>query len=125
MSVAENKALVRRYIDAISGKAKTASLQDQYIADSDEVLKQHIANSEVGFPKYEFIPEDMFAEGDRVAVRFTFHAAHQGVFMGIPPTGKQVSVPGIIIYRIADGKIAEHWLQMDAMALMQQIGVQP
>jgi predicted ester cyclase len=58
-----------------------------------------------------------------VLVRFTFRGTHHGDFMGIPPTGRTVAVPGLIVYRIANGKIAEHWIQMDNMALMQQLGV--
>ena len=50
--------------------------------------------------------------------------SHGGGFMNIPATGQQIAVPGIIIYRIADGKIVEHWMQVDSAALMQQLGVQ-
>ncbi len=125
MSASENKAFIRRYLDALSGQEKPAALVDQYIADSDQALKQHIAYSESAFPRYELIPEDMLAEDDKVVVRFTLRATHRGEFMGIPATGKQVAVPGIIIYRLAGGKIAEHWIQTDSVALMQQLGVQP
>ena len=125
MSASENKALIRRYLDALSGKDKPAALLDQYIADSDQALKQHIAYSESAFPRYELVAEDMLAEDDNVAVRFTLRATHRGEFMGIPATGKQIAVPGIIIYRIANGKIAEHWMQVDSAALMQQLGGQP
>ena len=125
MSASENKALIRRYLDALSGKDKPAALLDQYIADSDQALKQHIAYSESAFPRYELVAEDMLAEDDNVAVRFTLRATHRGEFMGIPATGKQIAVPGIIIYRIANGKIAEHWMQVDSAALTQQLGGQP
>jgi steroid delta-isomerase-like uncharacterized protein len=125
MPASENKAFIRRYLDAISGKDKPAALQDQYIADSDQALRQHIAYSEGAFPRYELIAEDMLAEDDKVVVRFTLRATHQGEFMGIPATGKQIAVPGIIIYRIANGKIAEHWMLVDSPALMQQLGAQP
>ena len=125
MSAVENKEFVRRYLDAISGKEKPATLADQYIADTDQTLKQHIAYTEAAFPRYEMIAEDMLADKDEVVVRFTMRATHKGEYMGIPATGKQVVVPGIIIYRIADGKIAEHWIQVDAVSMMQQLGVQP
>ena len=125
MSTEDNKALVRRYLAALSGKDKPASMVNQYVADEDQLLKQHIADAEVGFPRYEMIMEDLVGEEDKVVVRFTMRATHQGAFMGIPATGKQVNVPGIIIYRLADGKIVEHWLQMDAVALLQQVGAMP
>jgi predicted ester cyclase len=50
---------------------------------------------------------------------------HRGVFMGIPPTGKQVTVPGIHIWRIKDGKIVEHWGESDWLGMMQQLDVLP
>jgi predicted ester cyclase len=124
MSAVENKALVRRYLDAISGKEKPASLLDHYIAESDQALKEHIAGAESAFPCYELIAEEMLGEDDKVAVRFALRATHRGEFMGIPATGRQIDVPGMIIYRVADGKIAEHWLLVDSMTLMQQLGVQ-
>ena len=124
MSTGENKAFVRRYLDAINGKAKPAAVLDQYISDADAILKQHIAGYEAGFPHYALDVEDMFAEEDKVAVRFTFRAAYGGGFMDIPSTGQQVAMPGIIIYRIADGKIVDHWMQVDSAALMQQLGAQ-
>lgn len=123
MSANGSKAFVRRYLDAISGKEKPVSTLMQYIADSDQALLEHITSAESAFPCYELIADDMLAEGDNVAVRFTWRATHQGDFMGIPATGRQIAVPGIIIYRIANGKIAEHWLQMDSNALMQQLGM--
>ena len=125
MSASENKAFVHRYLDAISGKEKPASLLARYIADSDPALKEHIASGESAFPRYELIAEDMLAEDDKVAVRFTLRATHQGEFMGIPATGRQIAVPGLIIYQIANGKITDHWQQVDSGVLMQQLGVQP
>ena len=62
MSASENKAFVHRYLDAINGKGKPASLLARYIADSDPALKEHIASGESAFPRYELIAEDMLAE---------------------------------------------------------------
>jgi steroid delta-isomerase-like uncharacterized protein len=123
MSTAESRAFFQRYLEAISGKAKPPALVKQYVAD--EALQQHIAGAEAAFPYYEMMVEDLIAEGDKVVVRFTMRATHRGEFMGIPATGRQVNAPGIIIYRIADQKIVEHWMQFDAMTMMQQLGVQP
>lgn len=123
MSTLQNKAFVREYLEAIRGKEKPAALVNRYIADSDEALKQHIMGGEVGFPRYELVAEEMLAEEDKVMVRFTLRGVHKGEFMGIPATGKNVAVPGVIIYRIANGKIADHWMLMDSMALLQQLGV--
>ena len=69
--------------------------------------------------------EDVIAEGDKVAVRFTFRGTHQGELMGIPPTGKQVTISGMDINRIAGGKIAERWAVFDMLGMLQQLGVMP
>ena len=124
MSVSENKAFISRYLDVINGKEKLAAVVDQFISEADALLKQHIAGYEAAFPRYALIAEDMIAEADKVVVRLTFRATYGGGFMNIPATGQQVAMPGIIIYRIADGKIVDHWMQVDSAALMQQLGAQ-
>ena len=125
MSAEENKALIAEYFEAISGKDKPAEVQDQYISDRDQALKDHIAMFEAGFPLYELIADDVIAEGDKVVVRATFRGTHKGEFAGIPATNLEVEIPLILIYRIEDGKIVEHWMQADVMGLMQQLGALP
>ena len=125
MTTEDNKALIRRYLDALGGKEKPPALVNQYVAESDEDLRQHIAVAEAGFPRYELPPDDIIAEGDKVVVRATMRATHLGEFFGVPATGKEVTMPLIIIYRIADGRIVEHWIQMDVFGLMQQLGAIP
>ena len=123
MSTEDNKTFIRRYFEAISGKDKPTAVVNRYV--TDEELKHHIAFNEAAFPNYELIAEDMIAEGDKVVVRSTFRGTHKGDLMGIAPTGKQVTMPLILIYRIADDKIVEHWMQTDALGMMQQLGVIP
>lgn len=123
MAANENKDLVRRYLAEVSGKDKPAEMLDKYVAD--EELKQHIAVFEAAFPRYELIADDLVAEGDRVALRGTVKGHHTGELMGIPPTGKTVSLPVLLIYRLANGKIAEHWMGVDRLALLEQLGVAP
>lgn len=125
MSTEENKAFIRRYLNAISGRDKPAALLADYISDADASLKQHIAGTEAAFPHYELISDDMIAEDNRVAVRMTFRGVHEGAMGDIPATGKAVSQPFMIIYRVAGNKIVEHWTSMDRMALMQQLGILP
>lgn len=86
-------------------------------------MKQHIAEGEAAVPHYELSGEDLIVDGDKVVLRFVWRGTHQGSFMGIPATGRKINVPGIIIYRLADNKIVEHWMQVDSAALMQQLGV--
>jgi predicted ester cyclase len=125
MSTEANKAFVRSYLEALSGKEKPRALQDEYIADSDEELKEHIVFFEASFPRYALPIDDLIAEGDKVAARLRFEGAQKGELLGIAPTGKEVSVPFTITYRLAGGKIAQHWMSFDRMALMEQLGVAP
>ena len=124
MSIKDNKAFISRYLDALSGKEKPAAVVDQFVCWADAALKEHIAGFEAAFPRYALNREDMIAETDKVVVRFTFSATYVRGFMNIPAKGQKVAIPGIIIYRIAGGKIVEHWMQVDSTALMQQLGAQ-
>jgi steroid delta-isomerase-like uncharacterized protein len=69
----------------------------------------------------DFSVDDMISEADRVAVRVTASAKQVGEFMGMPPTGNTYSIGEIHIFRIADGRVAEHWHQLDAMGMMSQL----
>ena len=77
------------------------------------------------FDHLDVTVEDMVAEGDMVAARFTARGIHKGVFMGLPPTGKSITMTGIEIFRIADGKIAELWGEANLMGIMSQLGILP
>ena len=67
--------------------------------------------------------EDVFAAGDRVAVRFTACGTHLGEFMGVPPSGKQITMTAILIHRLAGGKMVEDWEWSDSLGFMQQLGL--
>ncbi len=123
MSTAANKTFVRQYLDAVSGKEKTPTLVSQFV--DDEALAQHVAVIEAAFPRYELMADDMIAEDDKVTLRATFRGTHKGDFMGIAPTQRQVIQPFIIIYRVAGDKVVEHWLSIDMLSFMQQLGVVP
>src|SRR4029078_12761801 len=69
--------------------------------------------------------EDMFAEGDQVVTKKTFHVTHEDEFFGIPATGAPVTLTFVDIMRVRDGRITEHWLCMDQLSFMQQLGVIP
>jgi steroid delta-isomerase-like uncharacterized protein len=77
------------------------------------------------FPDFELEEQDMFAAGDRVAVRFRFTATHLGEFLGTPATGRRVDYQSYEIYRIADGKVAEEWICSDLLTILTQIGAVP
>lgn len=77
------------------------------------------------FPDLNWGIDDLVAEGDKVVARTTMTGTHLGEFFGIPATGKKVSMYGVHVLRIADGKIAEHWGSNDDLGLMRQLGVVP
>ncbi len=138
MSTEENKALMRRYAEELLNRKNLDLFYEifapdfvQHGADPDQVsgvedLKQFFVMMRSGFPAFQVTIEDLFAaEGEKVVLRFTFRGTHQGEFMGVAPTGKQVTMVGIDIFRIADGKIAELWNQEDVLGMMRQIGAIP
>jgi steroid delta-isomerase-like uncharacterized protein len=69
--------------------------------------------------------DDIMADGNKVTARFTARGTHNGEFMGVPPTGKAITLTAIEIFRIKDGKIAELWGEVNLMGLMQQLGMVP
>ena len=74
---------------------------------------------------FDSMPEFLVAEGDMVVVRETYRLRHKGEFQGLPPTGKDVSITSTEIYRIADGKFVEGWVEGDMLGLLQQLGILP
>ncbi|MCG6871566.1 MAG: ester cyclase [Gammaproteobacteria bacterium] len=88
-----------------------------------EGIKEDLANIQAVFPDAHWSVEDSFAHGDRVAVRFVFRGTHQGTFMGIPATAKAVVVPAITIFRVAERRIAEEWVNLDFYGMLRQLGV--
>jgi steroid delta-isomerase-like uncharacterized protein len=77
------------------------------------------------FPDLNVQVEDLVADGDRVVTRYLVHGTHHGELMGIPPTGKPVSIGGMAIDRFENGQSIEHWEVYDQMSMMQQLGLMP
>jgi steroid delta-isomerase-like uncharacterized protein len=135
MSVEENKAVVRRfYADGATGASDERLIAPDiayhgppFIGEihGRDGFRQVLAGFRNAFPGFETTIEDLVAEGDKVTVRHTHHATHQGEFNGIPPTGRQVAVSGIEILRLRDGQIVEFWHLDDFLGLLQQLGVVP
>jgi steroid delta-isomerase-like uncharacterized protein len=69
--------------------------------------------------------EEMVADGDAVAVRYTMTGTHRGDFAGIPPTGNAVVAQSMAFYRLADGQIVEERAQLDMLGILQQLGAAP
>ena len=135
MSTEDNKALVHRAYEGFNQRNLAVFNElcapDLVFHNASTTIKGLEASMQVlsmlltAFPDARFTVEDVIAEGDRVASRYTFRGTHQGDLMGIAPTGKQVTVTGIIINRIVDGKSAEGWLNFDALGMVQQLGALP
>jgi steroid delta-isomerase-like uncharacterized protein len=134
MSTEDHKALVRRFVDEFWSEGNLA-VADELMA-ADAVVHEPVVGGPAGlkafarefrnaFPDWHSTVEEMVVEGDRVAERWTGRGTHKGELQGIPPTGKHVTVPGVVFYRIEGGKIVEFRGQFDTMSLMQQLGVIP
>ena len=78
-----------------------------------------------GFPHWRSRLEALIAEGDLVTERFTARGTHRGEIMGVPPTGREVVLAGINIFRVQDGKLVERWGRTDDLGLLQQLGMVP
>ena len=133
MSTEANKSIIRRRVEEIWNQGDLA-IADELIADDylsngqtigREGYKQFVAGVRAAFPDLRLTLDDLVAEGDRVAVRYTGRGTHAGAFMGIPPTGKRVTFTGIDLFRIAHGRMAEEWLMFDQLGLLRQLGVVP
>lgn len=92
------------------------------VLDNDG-YRQAISEILDGFPDSRFPVHSVVAEGNMVAVRHSLQGTHTGTFQGIPPTGKAVSIDGIVLLRVEDGKLAETWLNADILGLLVQLGV--
>ena len=137
MSAEENKALVRRFVDEVQSGGNIDLIDEicspEFVNHSTppgisadrEGIKILTAMFGGAFPNSYFTVEDMVAEGDKVVTRKTFHGTHGGELMGIPPTGRRVTMSLIDIVRISDGKVVEHWSVGDSLGMMQQLGVIP
>ncbi|MBI4318485.1 MAG: ester cyclase [Chloroflexi bacterium] len=137
MSLEENKATDLRFFEEVVNKGNMALLDELLTPDfvdhsatpgtgSDrESYGQMFLALQAAFPDFHSTLEDMFGEGDKVVQRFTAGGTHKGEFMGIPATGKQVTITGIAIHHFRDGKIAANWADMDMLGFLQQLGVIP
>jgi steroid delta-isomerase-like uncharacterized protein len=119
VTATDTRQLFRNYVQAMAGQPKTEVLLDQYITDPG--LKDHIRQAEAAFPSYQVIVNQMVVDGDLVACRMTFRGAHEGEFAGVPPTGRTISSDFMIFYRFEEGRIAEHWIQMDMQEVVRQL----
>ena len=138
MTTEKNKEVFRQMVEQVFNQGNISMVDELVATDFVEheelppgipggsegvkVLTSQLRNA---FPDFKAEIEDLIAEGDRVVVRMNWTGTQEGEFMGIPPTGKSISIEVIDIVRFAGGKFVEHWGVMDNMGMMQQLGVVP
>jgi steroid delta-isomerase-like uncharacterized protein len=133
-----NKNVIRRVLDEIWSKGNMAVADELFspnyahhdpsspdLGQGPEGEKRRANLYRSAFPDLRFTVEDVIADGDRVVARYSARGTHKGELNGIPATGKQITVTGMTVARIANGKVAESYVNWDALGLMQQLGVVP
>ena len=142
MSAEHNKAIVRQFIEELWNNRNLDIADKIFAADcvthqlrsgaevataprSPELVKKHVTEWLIGFPDLRFTIEHMIAEAEQVAARTVMHGTHTGVWLGVAPTGKQVTIRMTTVHRIANGKIAEDWVLLDSLGFFQQLGLIP
>ena len=138
MSVEDNKAIVRRFYDEVMTRGNTDVLDEVMAEDFVDhgealfgsprgraVLKQGIVATHGILSNLSVHLEDVIAEGDMVGVRGTMRCVQQGAFLGVAPTGHELTWKGLAMFRIADGKIAERWFNSDSISVLRQVGLAP
>jgi len=131
MSLAENKAMVRRHYEEVWNQGNL-SLIDELFAPNFMVGSEHwgpegerqwVANARAAFPDIHFTIENQIAEGDLVVTRWSWQGTHQGSFMGIAATGRHITFSGITIYRITAGKLTQDSTEFNMLDALQKLGV--
>jgi steroid delta-isomerase-like uncharacterized protein len=137
MTIETNKLVMQRFTQFINTASKELAAElispnaIFYVPGSSEPMRGPagylaiIAMMREGFPDIQWTLEEMIAEGDKVAARFTMRGTHQGSFHGVPPTGKKIEVKAMNFYCLAGGQFVEEHGQPDLLSLLQQIGAAP
>ncbi len=136
MSAEDNQATARRWYEGVFNEGNLELIDELFaptFVDHDPVnplpglqgVRQVIGMYRGAFPDLHITVEDWIMEGDKIVTRFRAEGTNQGSFMGLPPTGKHVTVTGIDILGFEHGKIAEHWGNRDDLGMLQQLGVVP
>lgn len=136
MSTEANKAVIKRFFEeAINGRRlevldeivapgfQGSKLEIEGTFSTREQLKQGLTMVLGAFPDYHQVIHDWICAGDRVVARWTTRGTHLGPYNGIAPTGKVILEHGIDIFRVVDGQIVEHWVELDLLGIMRQMGV--
>ena len=121
MNAQDTKRFLQTYLEAVNADLDDAL--ERYVADDS--LREHARFFQSAFPGYRIEPIDVIVEGNKIAMYATFHGVHHGPLMDIPPTGKEVSAPFVMIYILEEEKIVGHHFVTNELGLLQQLGVAP
>ncbi len=135
-SAEHNRLVARRWIDAFNERddaGEASARTADYIAHAPDSIQPEALDSDAwveflggfleGFPDLHLEVQDSSADDQMVAQRILFTGTQTGPFRGLPPTGRRVRFSGLEINRMADGKVAEHWFQLDSVTLFEQLGL--
>lgn len=142
MSVEENKAMIRRFYEEGANARNSAVIEELVapefigyypdiaeglggISRGPQALVQDLTNIAAMIPDFHTTLEDLVGEGDRVGIRGTTRGTHTGTIPGVPPTGNAVAFTWCAVYRFANGRIVERWLNDDALSTFRQLGLIP
>jgi steroid delta-isomerase-like uncharacterized protein len=138
VSAEANKAVMRRYFEGAWEQGNLELLDELLAPDyvnhdpatpdtpaGPEGVKGVVSMFRSGIPDLKVVIEDMIAEGDKVATRYTLEGTHEGELFGVPPTGQRLSIKSMTVERVSEGKIRDHWRVTDSLEMMQQLGVVP
>jgi steroid delta-isomerase-like uncharacterized protein len=135
MSIEENKTVMRRILTEIVNQGNLALAEELVAPDyvyrapgSPEYhgpngMRDLVSSYRSAFPDLQLEIQEMIAEGDKVVTHYTLRGTHQGNLEGIPPTGKQMVTPAIIISTFRDGKLIEEYEVIDTLDMLTQLGV--
>jgi steroid delta-isomerase-like uncharacterized protein len=137
VSESENVSVIARFLEEVINQGRLEQADELVAVDFVELdplpgqrqgregLKEVIGMLRAAFPDIHWVVEETVASGDKVVTRFTWTGTHRGTFLGVPASGRSVSVKGVVIDRLAAGKMADSRILMDNFTMMQQLGVIP
>ncbi|MEO0508640.1 MAG: ester cyclase [Verrucomicrobiota bacterium] len=127
----ENEAIARRYIEELWNNKNFDVIDEVFTEDfvghlfksskGHNGIRENVAAFQQAFPDAHTTIHDIFGSNDRIVIRWSLVASHQGEFFGIPATGGKISLKGITIERFESGKIAELWAEIDVFGLIKQL----
>jgi predicted ester cyclase len=121
----ENKAMIRRLIEAINAGEEEAAVEELFVPRAARRVERLFAEFRSAFPDWREEAVQLVAEGDTVAGRFRCSGTHLGEFLGNPPTGKRMEVEEVFFVRAEDGRFVDFWGLEDSLGRMRQLGLLP